>query len=426
MLRVTDGLLNKHFKRMRLLIFFILSISYMYAPFSRMAPGIMGPELMRSFAMDPVQFGLLGLCFMWPYAFGQMPAGIFVDRYGSSKALGAMLLLTAAGNFLFGMAHDVPLLLISRMIIGLSVAGYFLVGTKIISAWYSKEEFTKIYGLFMGLGALGGVVSTMPLQIMMEMFGWRSAVVALGIFSLCLAAAVFLKVSDSPPKQKLNGQNSAVTTETLSVSQQLRSVVKIPFIFNCAFICLSISSSGHSLQSLWNGVYLADVYGYAQETIGLILLCAAVGLVVGGTSAGFFLKCCNKLKIIAAGEGIFLLTWFYMVSKVDGLSAAGLMCVNFIFGFMQMLLITACYTLVKEIAPPKFLATSMGLVNTFIWVLGVGCCQQIWGIIIGAVSGGIKPYNANAFACAMWFQFCVLIFGFCNALYVYVKAKTEQ
>ena len=163
MRRAAEESAKIQFKRIRLLIFFILSISYMYAPFSRMAPAILGPELMKGFTMNSVQFGL---CFMWPYALGQIPAGVFVDRFGSSKALVCMLLLTAAGNFLFGVAENYYVLLASRIIIGFSVAGYFLVGTKIISAWYKKEEFTPVYGLFMGIGALGGVVSTMPLQVL--------------------------------------------------------------------------------------------------------------------------------------------------------------------------------------------------------------------------------------------------------------------
>ena len=125
MRRAAEESAKIQFKRIRLLIFFILSISYMYAPFSRMAPAILGPELMKSFTMNSVQFGLMGLCFMWPYALGQIPAGVFVDRFGSSKALGCMLLLTAAGNFLFGMAENYYLLLASRIIIGFSVAGYF-------------------------------------------------------------------------------------------------------------------------------------------------------------------------------------------------------------------------------------------------------------------------------------------------------------
>lgn len=423
MRQVAEVLSDRTFKRMRLLIFFILAASYMYAPFSRMAPGIMGPELMQSFGLGAVQFGLLGLCFMWPYALGQMPAGIFADRCGSSKALCGMLLMTAAGNFLFGAAPDFYALLGGRVLIGLSVAGYFLVGTKIISAWYAKEEFTAIYGIFMGLGALGGVVSTVPLQMMMQAFGWRHAMYILGAFSLLLAAGVFAWVRDNPPQAQAAAAVRPASGSKVSVSQQLKNVAAVPFVFNCAFICLSVSGSGHSLQSLWNGVYLADVYGFDAATTGIILLCAAIGMVIGGTGAGFCMERFSKTALIAGGEGIFLLSWFYMAANAGSLGSVELMAVNFTLGLMQMLVVTCCYTLVKETAPPALLATSMGLVNTFIWVLGVGLCQQLWGVIIGAVSGGVKPYGAEAFAAAMWFQLCVIVFGFANALYVYKKVK---
>lgn len=418
------GYTGNNFKQARLLIFIVLSVSYMYAPFSRMAPGIMGPELIDSFVLTSVQFGLLGICFMWPYAIGQMPAGVFIDRYGSSRALALMLLLTASGNIIFGLAGSFPMLLVSRMLIGLSVAGYFLVGTKIISAWYSKEEFTSVYGLFMGLGALGGVISTLPLQIMMNSVGWRTSMLILGGVSIVLAAVVFLKVRDKPEPKCV--KSVIIVTEdrknsSMPIRQQLGKVMRLPAIFNCAFICLSISGSGHSLQSLWNGVYLADVYGFDKNLIGIILLCAAVGLVLGAASTSVLLKFLSKLKLIAAGEGLFLTAWFYMALNTGRLSILALMLINFIFGFMQMLVVTVCYTLVKEIAPQNLLASAMGLVNTFIWVLGVGCCQQIWGLIIDVVSGGVRPYGADAFEAAMLFQLAVLIFGFANAVYINKK-----
>ena len=65
-----------------------------------------------------------------------------------------------------------------------------------------------------------------------------------------------------------------------------------------------------------------------------------------------------------------------MAANVDELNSAELITLNFIFGLMQMLIITVCYTIVKEISPPAFLATSMGLVNTFIWVLGVAAANR--------------------------------------------------
>lgn len=426
MFQQANAYADKHFKRMRLLIFIVLSISYMYAPFSRMAPSIMGPELMVSFSLTSVQFGILGICFMWPYAFGQMPTGVFVDRYGSSKALGILLLLTAFGNILFSVAKNFYILLISRMFVGLSVAGYFLVGTKIISAWYSKNEFTSIYGLFMGLGALGGVISTMPLQIMMNKFGWRVAMFTLGGISIVLALVVFFKVKDVPPQKNVYNKNVfkfEKNEEQLSLKQQLFKVIRLPAIFNCAFVCLSISGSGHSLQSLWNGIYLADVFGFDKNLISIILLCAAVGLVLGAAGTSFLLKFFDKLKLIVCGEGIFLIAWCYMAYNAAVLSTIELMLINFIFGFMQMLVITLCYTLVKEIAPQNLLASAMGLVNTFIWVLGVGCCQQIWGIIIENISRGIKPYNVQAFEMAMWFQLAILAFGFVNALFIAKRAS---
>ena len=52
MRRAAEESAKIQFKRIRLLIFFILSISYMYAPFSRIAFVILGLELMKRFTIN--------------------------------------------------------------------------------------------------------------------------------------------------------------------------------------------------------------------------------------------------------------------------------------------------------------------------------------------------------------------------------------
>jgi len=425
-------------KSLRWPMYVIVAIAFMFTFFHRAAPAVMGPDLMHDLSMDAVQFGLLGLGFMWAYAVFQAPSGIMVDRFGPRIGLTVILILAAFGCLLFSAAQSFHAALAGRILLGMAVAGFWVSGVKVISAWYSAREYTTMYPVFMSLGALGGVLATMPLQLMMTGFGWRQAIVIIGSFSLVLAVFCAWRLRDKPADvglpgshelsgesvpQKAGARPGESAAASLTGLKAIRAVISMPIIWVCGLLAVGLNSSGQSLLVLWNGVYLADVYALEELTISNILMSSSIGLVLGCIGAVWLFKKIGIVSTLFAGTGTFLCIWIYMTLKVDSMSVTELMVINLSLGLTQMLAVTAAFTLVKESVPNAWLGTAMGTVNTFLWVFGSGLFQQIWGFIIEGVSRGARPYPAEAFLAAFCVQLIVLLACFVCGLVIYRKIR---
>jgi sugar phosphate permease len=417
-------------------MYVIVVIAYMLATFHRLTPVVMGPELMHDLGMDAAQFGLLGMGFLWAYALSQAPAGIMMDRIGPRIGLLVILILAATACLLFSTAQSFPAALAARTLTGIAVSGFLVGGAKVISAWYSPREYTAMYPIFMGLGALGGVLAATPLQFMMTSFGWRQAIVIIGSFSLALAVLSAWRLRNNPADlalpaphellkerapQKPNFQPGEAAATPPAGLKAIKTVLSMPIIWVCCLLGLGMNSSGQSLQALWNGVYLADVYALEKLTISNILMASSIGFVLGAIGAVWFLKKMNAIRTLFFGAGGFLCAWIYMTVKAASMSVPELMVINLLLGFTQLLAMTATFALIKESVPGAWLGTAIGCVNAFFWIFGGGLFQQIWGLIINTVSKGVRPYPVEAFLTVFWVQLIVLLATLAYALIVYRK-----
>ncbi len=421
-------MLNK-LKKYRWIMYVLVVLAYMMTIFHRMTPAIMGPELMKDLQIGAVAFGFLGLAYTWTYAIGQAPIGTLLDQIGARRGEILLLVIGAVGCLVFSLAHSFAVLVIGRVLIGVSVTGFLIGGAKIISAWFTSKEYPYFWGLFMGLGALGGIFAATPLQALMTEFGWRGAVLVICGISIILAILIACLLKDHPSEKGLASPDELVGEavsgpKTVQVEREdwkvsLKAVLSMAVVWLIGLLSLGVNSSAQTLQSLWNGIYLTDVYNFSKPLISNIQLWASIGLVVGCFLSGWVARAINMARTMVLGIVCFLVFWLYMTFKVSSLSVPELMMVNFVFGFAQMLTIATTFSFIKENVPNMRLGTAMGVINSFAWIFGAGLFQQLWGFIIKGISGGVRPYPANAFQAAFWVQVVVLVIGLICALYLW-------
>ena len=66
-------------RKYRLGIFLAISATYIVSYFHRAAPAVVGPEIMREFALAPSELGFIGSMYFWAYALTAVPAGLLAD-----------------------------------------------------------------------------------------------------------------------------------------------------------------------------------------------------------------------------------------------------------------------------------------------------------------------------------------------------------
>lgn len=414
-------------------MYIVIALCYMFTPFHRMAPAIMGPQLLKDLSLNAVDFGLLGMTFMWAFALAQAPMGSVLDRFGARKGMTIVLLFTAVGSLTFSFAQTFSLVIIGRIIIAIALAGFLIGGAKIISAWFSKKEYPGMWALFMALGTIGGIGATKPLQAMMASYGWRTSFAIIGGASVLLAIAAYILLKDRPseaglstPDELMGEAPTQTQTQATNVDwwQSLKEVLSMPKMWMCGLLALGVNSSGQVLVSLWGGVFLADVYKLPGPVIGDILFASALGLVVGCIAAGWLMKQIKITGVLISGTVVFLCTWLYMTIYLRSLSIFELKVILASMGFVQMYVIVTNFTLIKELVKASQLGTAMGVVNGFTWIFGAGLFQQIWGFIINSISRGVKPYPVEAFQTCMWVQLGTLVVSVMCALY-FAKALKQ-
>lgn len=417
-------------KSVRWPMFVIVCIGYMLAPFHRMAPAIMGPELMKDLNLNAVDFGLLGMTFTWAFAIAQFPMGALLDKLGPRKGMGIMLIFTALGSVMFAFAQNLTMVIVGRAIIGFALAAFLICGAKIVAAWYTSKDYPVMWSFFMALGTVGGIGATTPLQLMMGNYGWRNSFIIIAGASIALAVIGYLLLRNKPADHGLLTPDEIVgevvvkeEAQPLSFMESVKKLVSMPKIWLSGLLALGINSSSNVLVSLWAGIWLADVYKLPKAEIGDILFWSAIGLVIGCAISGVLCRILKVSGTLVAGTVLTLVTWLYMLLNIHTLTVMELKLSLAFLGILQMCTISANFILIKELVGVSLLGSAMGLMNGFTWIFGTGLFQQIWGIIINRVSKGVRPFPLEAFQSAMEVQVVTIVVSIAIALYF---AKTQR
>lgn len=415
-------------------MYILVVIGYMMTPFHRMAPAIMGPDLMKELGLSAVDFGALGLTFMVAFALAQAPCGILLDRLGARRGVTLVLLLTAIGAFMFSTAQSLTMIIIARAVIAVALGGFLIGGAKIISQWFTTSQYPVMWAMFMGFGTMGGIGATSPLQFMMGKYGWRNSFAIIAAASVVIAIVTYLVMRDRPSDAGIPATADELAGEVTPVSQAgpaktgmaaIKQLISMPQMWLSALLVIGVTSSGQALTALWGGVFLADVYKLAKPVIGEILFASAVGAVLGCFIAGWLMKQIKITGVLITGTLGFLILWVYMLLNLRTLGVTELKVIMFLMGVVHMYVIACNFTLIKTLVPSELLGTGMGLVNMCAFIFGAGVFQQIWGIIIQKISKGAKPFPVEAFEAAMWLQVVFLIISVGCAFY-FVKTLNKS
>ena len=169
---------------------------FAYAFVQRVAPSVMVDELMRDFAVGGALLGNLSAFYFYAYAGIQIPVGIMMDRFGPRRLLTFTLLLCVVGSALFAFSDTLTSASIARAIIGGSVAFGF-VGTMTIAAQqFSPQRFALCVGILQGIGMVGAVLGQAPYRVLLDVTGWREALLWTGGAAAVLALAIWITVRD--------------------------------------------------------------------------------------------------------------------------------------------------------------------------------------------------------------------------------------
>lgn len=358
--------------KLLLVVFCPFAAGYFLSFFFRNVNAVISRDLAREFSLSSSDLGFLTSTYLLAFAAFQLPLGVLLDRYGPRRVVATLMCVAAAGALIFGLAQDFVTLSIGRALIGLGVSAGLMGAIKAFSLWFPLSRMATLNGLYLGIGGLGGLSATAPVEMLLGPFGWRALFYGLAIASVCAAALIFFLV----PEKQLPGHGQTLRVQTAAFRQVYAS---LPFWRIAA--PLVVCHAGYlALQGLWLAPWLYDVAGLARSEVANLLLTCAIAYTIGSV---FFGVSSDRLAQAGISRMTIYKLGFLLSISMFGLLAAGvqtgLPVILAVYGFTSIAAALA-YPLFAALFPPEM----TGRVSTASNVLLFGCSFLFqWGI--GAV-----------------------------------------
>lgn len=266
--------------------------------FSHLLLPLMFPAFMQDFGLGYAQLGLLMSVFFVVSGVGQALSGFFVDHFGARPVLYASLAMLALACVSVTQAQGYVGLMTSAVLFGLGNCTFHPVDFTILNHRVSEQRLGHAFSAHGLTGNLGWAVAPTFMVGISTLSHWRtayacSALVFVALLLLCLLQRVHLHTE--PQRQPVGTKRSNEAGTSLAF-------LRLPvvwwcfgfFVFSTMTLAVVQSFSVSILQTLVGVSFTA-----ATHTLTAYLVCAALGMLVGGFMASAFAK---HTQMVVAGS----------------------------------------------------------------------------------------------------------------------------
>jgi ACS family D-galactonate transporter-like MFS transporter len=365
--------------------------------------GFAKPLMVADLHIDAFWAGMLGSCFAWTYAAAQIPAGAFLDRFGTRLTYALSLVSWSFFTTVQGLVSGVGLMFGARLGLGLCEAPCFPANSRVLAHWFPQAERARANAIY-SIGMYGGIAFlAAPLSWLIAAYGWRAMFILTGLVGIGFGFVWYL-VYREPQESKL--VNPAELEHIAAGGALKAGASQKPFRWKYVLqlltfrqiVCAAIAQFGGNAVLTF---FLLDFVNYlvAQRHFAFLhagifasipYMAAAAGGLVGGQISDLLLKrtgsanLARKLPIVTGLVLASLLPLAILIPEgQDSLIIAAMSLVFFGQGITNQ-----GWTVISDIAPASLLGVTGGLFNLVTNLSGI-----LIPVIIGLVVGYTGSYN---------------------------------
>jgi sugar phosphate permease len=366
------------------------SLFYVYDYFIQVAPSVMAQQLMHDFAITASGLGILGSCFYYSYTIMQIPAGMMLDRVGARKLLTFAVFISACGVTLFGVTHSFALAGFARFLIGFGSAFSFIGALFLVSRWFAHRHFAFIAGLIQMGGCLGSVFGLAPLALFINDFGWRHAMVVIGVCTFILTVVFWLLIRDGHPSQQAQH-----LTKFSSEWRRFKYVMRksqVWWIALCGFLSwVPVATVG----ALWGTVYLMEIYGISNVQAGRMCSLFWIGLGLGSPFVGWFSYYIQKrVKPLVICFIIGILSSLVLIEAT--LFPAWAVGIALLLLGISASVQSLSFGIIKDVVPANVFGTASGI-NNMAAIIGGAIAQMSVGFMLNWLWNGYRLHGVPVY-----------------------------
>lgn len=367
----------------------LFGVTYMFNFVDRQILAILQEPIKQELSLSDTQLGLMtGFTFAVFYIVMGIPIARWADRGNRRNILAFCLALWSAMTALCGMAQNYIQLLLARMGVGVGEAGCSPPCHSMISDMFPAKERTTALGIYNSGVNIGMLVGFLLGGWLQQFFGWRVALLAVGIPGVILAIIIKLTVTEPHrPQQPSNQVSSDHPTfgETLGLLWSKKTY---------RYMVLGGALSAFSAYCLfsWLPSFLIRSHGMSTGTIGTMLaLSIGIGGAIGTMATGYFADRLGGERdkrwypwILTITYGVPIPFLFAMFYAGSGMAALVLFIVPacLLAGYLAPL-ITVTHSLVQA----RMRAVSSAVTLLIVNIIGLG----LGPVSVGLLSDMLTP-----------------------------------
>jgi MFS family permease len=247
-------------------VFASFAFAYFFSALVRGVTATLAPSFSAELGLTASDLGLLAGAYFLGFAAMQLPLGRALDRFGPKRVLLVLLGVAVAGCAAFALARSFGALTLARALIGVGVSACLMAPMTAFRLRFGEVAQLRANSWMLMTGSMGMVASTLPVQWLLPLWGWR------GLF-WAVAALLGLSMWGIARFVPADATADDATPMRVRRAGYLR-VVRDPIFARFAPLAFFQYGGLIAVQSLWAGPWLTQVCGFTptQAAQGLFAI----------------------------------------------------------------------------------------------------------------------------------------------------------
>ena len=392
-----------------IVVFLAFAAAYFCSALLRAITATLAPVLMQEFSLKSRDLGLLAGGYFLGFAAVQLPLGVWLDRLGPKRVILWFLGLAVAGCLAFSAASSFAGLLAARVLVGMGVGACLMAALTGYRRWFSPAILLRANSWMLMTGSLGMLASTLPVQWLMPLTGWRplfwllAALIVLSMAAIVWAVPRWSVAAAEPGNALQAAPQEESGYRPVWHSRYFRKMAPLAF-FNYGGMV--------ALQTLWAGPWMVRVAGYTPLESAAGLFWINAGMLVTFWCWGFANPWLarnhwNATRLIAWGAplGLAALAFNIFAGAGTGWPGWAIFCIaSSVLGLAQ--------PAVGMAFRPGLAGRALSAYNLVIFA-GVFVVQWSLGLLIDAFAAmGLEPVASFQAAMAALLCCCIAAYGY--------------
>jgi MFS family permease len=402
-------------RRLAVLVFLAFALAYFFSALVRAITATLSPNLITEFSLSAQDLGLLAGGYFLGFSLTQLPLGRWLDQHGPKKVILSFLSVAVLGCWAFSWADSFHGLLAARVLCGMGVSACLMAPLTGYRRWFDASTQLRTNSWMLMTGSLGMVASTLPVQWLMPIWGWRALFVMMGV----MIAMTMLLIALVVPVWQKTTANVGRTHTPLDDDGSYREIWRSAYFWRMTPLGFFSYGGMVAIQTLWAGPWMTQVAGWSatEAATGLFLinLCMLVSFWLWGLiTPGLARKGIPVESLIAWGlplSFVLIAVLVWMGPAIGSAAAVGvaLFCVTSTF-------VSLAQPAVGMAFPSHLAGRALSAYNLVVFA-GIFVVQWGIGLLVDAGRGmGLEKPAA--------YQTALACFGVCSCLsWVYFLLK---